>query len=151
MIVHLKNRKPIRSPSCGCLEWVVPREKLKGGKRIPLLEDMKHILLIERTMEMEKEDWSMQLHRHPTICEYWYVIKGKGLYIEGKNKFEVKEGDLIQVPPEVTHKIIGDLTFLCFMPMYNKDGMAPKKWYEAVGPLESRPPGISPPVRERSD
>jgi mannose-6-phosphate isomerase-like protein (cupin superfamily) len=44
----------------------------------------------------------MEAHSHPTD-EVYFVFKGKGYCHIGDERFAIEPGDVIQVPPDVTH------------------------------------------------
>ncbi|AIJ04870.1 hypothetical protein JH146_0019 [Methanocaldococcus bathoardescens] len=73
------------------------------------------------------------LHKHYKSEEIYYILEGKGLMTLGDEKFEVKKGDTILIPPEIPHKIenIGNvpLKILCcsYPPYSHEDTKIMKK------------------------
>ncbi|ACV25308.1 cupin domain-containing protein [Methanocaldococcus fervens] len=66
------------------------------------------------------------LHRHHKSEEIYYILEGKGLMTLGDEKFEVKEGDTILIPPKTDHKIenIGSVPLkilCCSYPPYSHE------------------------------
>ena len=66
------------------------------------------------------------LHKHHKSEEIYYILEGKGLMTLGNEKFEVKKGDTILIPPETPHKIenIGDVPLkilCCSFPPYSHE------------------------------
>ena len=53
------------------------------------------------------------LHKHHTSEEIYYILEGQGLMTLNNEKFEVKKGDTIYIPPKNPHKIenIGNVRF----------------------------------------
>lgn len=45
------------------------------------------------------------LHKHNTSEEIYYIVEGSGLMSLGNEKFEVKRGDSICIPPGTPHQI----------------------------------------------
>ncbi len=58
-----------------------------------------------------------QLHLHKQSEEIYYITRGQGVMTIGENKFSVKVGDSILIPPNTPHQIQNDhsedLIFLC--------------------------------------
>tara|TARA_B100000886_G_C20400520_1_gene482378 strand:- start:879 stop:1220 length:342 start_codon:yes stop_codon:yes gene_type:complete len=50
----------------------------------------------------------LSLQSHSYRSEYWIVIKGKGKYVVGDNKFDFSEGNSIFIPQNVKHRLIND-------------------------------------------
>lgn len=48
---------------------------------------------------------SHEPHKH-SFYQATYVLNGKGTYIEGKRKGEIKNGSLILTPPDTNHKVV---------------------------------------------
>ncbi|AEF96922.1 cupin domain-containing protein [Methanotorris igneus] len=66
------------------------------------------------------------LHKHHESEEIYYILEGKGLMTLGNEKFEVKKGDTICIPPETPHKIenIGKVPLkilCCSFPPYSHE------------------------------
>ncbi|XRP97739.1 cupin domain-containing protein [Methanocaldococcus sp. 16A] len=66
------------------------------------------------------------LHKHHKSEEIYYILEGKGLMTLGDEKFEVKKGDAICIPPKTPHKIenIGDVPLkilCCSFPPYSHE------------------------------
>ncbi|XRO77730.1 cupin domain-containing protein [Methanocaldococcus sp. 10A] len=66
------------------------------------------------------------LHKHHKSEEIYYILEGKGLMTLGDEKFEVKKGDAIIIPPKTPHKIenIGDVPLkilCCSFPPYSHE------------------------------
>ncbi len=57
------------------------------------------------------------LHRHRQSEEIYHILEGQGLMTVGEERFEVRAGDTICIPPGTPHQIqnIGEvpLRFLC--------------------------------------
>lgn len=45
------------------------------------------------------------LHKHRKFTELYYIICGTGIMWVGKEKFKVKEEMLIEIPPNLPHKL----------------------------------------------
>ena len=43
-------------------------------------------------------------HSHPTH-EFYYVLNGRGTMIIGDEKREIRQGDLVYIPPDVVHSL----------------------------------------------
>lgn len=43
-------------------------------------------------------------HSHPTF-EFYYVISGRGLMTVGDETREIRQGDLVKIPPDVVHSL----------------------------------------------
>jgi mannose-6-phosphate isomerase-like protein (cupin superfamily) len=116
MIIKGKDIPEVRHlESCGCLYKTYPL----GDEG-----DLKHVLVLRKSPE-DEEKYSMRLHRHPTMTEYWYITKGRGKVVLGDETYDVEEGDLIITPPGVPHKakcLSGRMEFLCFMSRYTREG-----------------------------
>ncbi len=66
------------------------------------------------------------LHKHHKSEEIYYILEGRGLMTLGDEKFEVKKGDAIVIPPKTPHKIenIGNVPLkilCCSYPPYSHD------------------------------
>lgn len=63
-------------------------------------------------------------HIHNDIEHEQYVLKGSYTLLIDKNKYIVKKGDVIYIPPGVIHEYINDSTeeaeFLCIIPAKKK-------------------------------
>ena len=44
-------------------------------------------------------------HSHPTMDEYFFVYKGSGTFIINKEQLQIQEGDFINIPSGVSHKL----------------------------------------------
>lgn len=59
-------------------------------------------------------------HRHPHSCEVVYVVEGEGRLWEGERAHAVGPGDLVVIPPGVSHATVGTsgsgLVLVCFFP-----------------------------------
>jgi glyoxylate utilization-related uncharacterized protein len=84
-------------------------------------------LIVHRTMDMEKNGWSMQLHSHPDFEEYWFVLEGKGQLICGDETYDVEPGDFVITPRGVPHKALGDVKFICCTSKHNVHGQKTSK------------------------
>ncbi len=111
--------------------------------------DLLDWLVVTRTMEMEKNGWSMQLHSHPDFEEYWFVLEGSGKIICGKDTFNVEKGDLVITPRGMPHKALGDVKFICCTAKHNAKGKATKVMqYKAhdkparANPSDAPDPGV---------
>lgn len=51
-------------------------------------------------------------HYHREMTEFYYVLKGKGVMVLDGENTEIKEGDLVLIPPGVRHTSDGDLEVL---------------------------------------
>ena len=47
-------------------------------------------------------------HRHDTMDEYFYVLKGKGIYIIENEKLHLRVGDFIRIPAGANHQFVTD-------------------------------------------
>lgn len=47
-------------------------------------------------------------HRHYTMDEYFYVLKGKGIYIIEDEKLHLRVGDFIRIPAGTNHQFVND-------------------------------------------
>ena len=47
----------------------------------------------------------VRLHKHAVHSEHVYVLKGKGEMVLGKERFEVKKGDLVFIPEGTPHAV----------------------------------------------
>jgi mannose-6-phosphate isomerase-like protein (cupin superfamily) len=43
-------------------------------------------------------------HSHPTI-EFYYVISGRGLMVIAGEEREIRQGDLVMIPPDTVHSL----------------------------------------------
>lgn len=78
-------------------------------------------------------------HQHRGTEEIYYFTQGKGVMIfDAKEKFAVKKGDGVLIPPGTTHKLINtgkeDLKILCMCapPYSNEDTFIMEKVYKLV-------------------
>lgn len=104
-VIKGKDIEAKRSPHCGCII-----------KKYPLPEDADMLVwgVDERSLDFE-EKWATPMHKHKDFQEYSFVIKGKGKYYVGDEVYDVEVGDLVVVPRDVPHKVVGDITFaICF-------------------------------------
>ena len=44
-------------------------------------------------------------HMHPTMDEYFHVLKGGGMYQIGKEQVNIEKGDFIKVPSKTRHSL----------------------------------------------
>jgi quercetin dioxygenase-like cupin family protein len=49
-----------------------------------------------------------QEHVHPTMDEFFFVIRGSGTYYIGAEQIILRSGDFITIPSGVSHRVIGD-------------------------------------------
>ena len=42
-------------------------------------------------------------HRHPTMWEIYFILKGRAIYYVGTKQYRVSPGDFLAVPPGVFH------------------------------------------------
>lgn len=83
--------------------------------------DLNHWVIVSRTLA-DDEKWCSQSHMHPDMTEYWFILEGTGQITVGNETYDVEPGDLVITPPFKPHTVRGDITFLCTMAKYNKDG-----------------------------
>jgi quercetin dioxygenase-like cupin family protein len=43
-------------------------------------------------------------HKHPTY-EFYYVLSGRGRMVIGAEEREIRQGDLVMIPPDTVHSI----------------------------------------------
>jgi len=112
-LIKGKDLKEKRIPA-GCMVKFYP---------IQSENDLMSWSVVRRTIDMDKK-WEAQLHSHPDYEEYWFVIKGKGQIINDNVKYDVEPGDLVITPAGVSHKVKGDITFICCAAKHNANGKA---------------------------
>jgi quercetin dioxygenase-like cupin family protein len=44
-------------------------------------------------------------HSHPTMDEYFFVLRGSGKYTIGNKKLKINSGDFIRIPAGTPHKL----------------------------------------------
>ena len=144
--MHIKGKDiPLeREACCGCMIQHYP---------LPKDCDLLDWLIVNRTMDMEKTGWSMQLHKHKDFQEFWFVLRGGGKIIDGDEEYDVEPGDLCIMDRDRCHKIIGDITVICLTALHNVYGqtVGRKMQFEACdAPYRENPEGI-PKVGEYSE
>lgn len=48
---------------------------------------------------------STELHRHPTMFEVYFVLRGEATYVVGDAEWQVSPGDLVIVPADTLHRL----------------------------------------------
>jgi len=46
-----------------------------------------------------------EMHSHPTMDEYFFVLGGSGIYIIDKEKLHIQKGDFIHIPSGTPHQL----------------------------------------------
>jgi mannose-6-phosphate isomerase-like protein (cupin superfamily) len=46
-----------------------------------------------------------ELHKHPTMDEYFFVHRGRGKYRIGEQLLDIVEGDFIRIPANTSHEL----------------------------------------------
>ncbi len=75
------------------------KETILGGGRIPYITQ-----IAVSTLRLGKTE--PKPHRHPTMWEIYFVLKGKATHQVGKKKYKVAPGDFLAVPPNMSHNQI---------------------------------------------
>ena len=103
-------------------------ENLRGGNGTV---EMTHLLEADEMFgkgrlfarNVLKPGVSLGFHKHEGDCEMYYILKGKGLYYDGDEKYEVFPGDLTIVYDNDSHGIENnsdeDLEFIALI-LYTK-------------------------------
>ncbi len=55
-------------------------------------------------VEMAPKNISL-LHKHQTFTELYYILGGRGILYVGNEKFAVKKDTLVEIKPDIAHKL----------------------------------------------
>jgi len=47
-------------------------------------------------------------HSHKGAEQIYYILRGAGKMLLGEEKYPVREGDVIHIPPEIPHQVFND-------------------------------------------
>lgn len=95
---------------------------LVGLKKI-IESQGKNSLIPQIAIGLLRKEEKVTLHKHKTLIEYYYFLKGKGEFIIENQIFYCESGDFVKVKNDSNHRITAfeDLEFLYFGVNTNKD------------------------------
>jgi quercetin dioxygenase-like cupin family protein len=85
--------------------WSLLRQAdVEGEKRdLNVLRGMTGI--VKHAMQPGKES---DYHNHTDIEQVYYILKGKGTMVIDDERYPVREGDVVYLPPQVMHRMVND-------------------------------------------
>ena len=86
----------------------LPTEKInhgEGKKCVFINNNDTQTSLTQFAWSKFKSNQSCKTHSHPTMDEYFFVLKRFGIYIINDIKIKIKQGDFIRIPANTTHKL----------------------------------------------
>jgi mannose-6-phosphate isomerase-like protein (cupin superfamily) len=89
-----------------------------GKKRVFLRKDNVESSLTQFAYGELGAGEGVEMHRHPTMEEYFFFLTGKGIFNIGDESFLLSKDVFIHVPADVPHQMMNDgteqLTFVYF-------------------------------------
>ncbi|MEQ6167975.1 cupin domain-containing protein [Ekhidna sp. MALMAid0563] len=78
---------------------------LSGLKQVFLKNDDSITHLTQFAYGVFEPGEKCPLHRHPTMEELFFFLKGEGTYLIGDTKYHIEPNSFLRIPPNVNHEL----------------------------------------------
>tara|TARA_Y100000590_G_C15307600_1_gene858849 strand:- start:124 stop:438 length:315 start_codon:yes stop_codon:yes gene_type:complete len=76
-----------------------------GNKRVFISNKDTKTKLTQFAWSKFTTNQSCEMHTHPTMDEYFFVLQGSGIYHIDNKKLNIKKGDFIRIPAGTPHQL----------------------------------------------
>lgn len=101
----MTNKQPIENVKALSAIEAVLNAHLSGVKRVFVNNDQTESALTQFAYGYMQPGESSGLHKHNTMDEYFYFIKGTGHYVLGDEEISVEPSMFVRVPATVLHNL----------------------------------------------